>query len=197
MSKTHPPVVPPYNTRYFPKGSTCKDSEAGDLLIVNTPGFIAGGIKWAERLRRPAGWVSKKEWRLFCEASHCAVIIEGGPAAVVSQEMWAGDRFTQLSSAAWLSYAVVHIDCAPEQRADAISFAQWSQGTGYGLLSIPADFLNALLGLEMAVGWGNRMTCSTMTCFTALKMGLIPDRLAPAVSPAHMAWYFNVNQLGG
>ena len=87
---------------------------------------------------------------------------------------------------------MVHVSCSASQRNELVFFARRAVGTGYGWLSIVADAFNALTGLELGLGLGDRMVCSTQACRALERAGLIPDRSPYACTPAHLAWYFGV-----
>ncbi len=70
-----------------------------------------------------------------------------------------------------------------------LAFLSSTIGHGYGYLTIGADAVNALTGLELSFGVGNRMVCSTQTMRYLERRGAIPDRQPGAVTPAHIAWY--------
>ena len=177
-----PLVVPASTVRYFPAGSSCVDARPGDLVLVADSGFLAAGIRLFERIRLGREW----SW-----CNHAAVTVSGGPEAMVSQMAASGDILTPISKLDARVYAVVSIEMTDIQRADVVRFATLSVGTtGYGYLQIPADAFNAMSGLELSLGWGNRMVCSTQACRALERGGLIPDRSPYAVTPAHLAKYF-------
>jgi len=63
-------------------------------------------------------------------------------------------------------------------------------GYGYGYVQIVADLFNAVTGLELGLGMGNRMVCSTQATRALERVGLIPGRSSAAVTPAELARYF-------
>jgi hypothetical protein len=177
-----PLVVPPSTVRFFPAGTSCVDARPGDLVLTADSGFLAKGIQFFERLRLGHEW----SW-----TNHAAIVVGSGPQALVSQMAASGDILTPISQLNATLYAVVSIEMTDVQRGDVVQFATLSVGTtGYGYLQIPADAFNAMSGLELSLGWGNRMVCSTQACRALERAGLIPDRSPYAVTPAHLAQYF-------
>jgi len=186
-------VVPPSTHKIYGPGRRCTTAAAGDIVLVRHSGLVARVIRFFERLRRPArqrmGW---RQWWRYCWTNHAAVVLSGGPSAVVAQATARGIVVSPLSAFTGTTYAVVKAQCVDEQRTSAVAFARAAVGSGYGWAQIPADAFNALTGLELSLGVGDRMVCSTAAARAAERMGLIPDRPPDAVTPAHLAWYFGV-----
>lgn len=176
-------VVPPSSYRVFLRGETCLDARGGDLVLVRHDSFVAKGIRTVERLRVPAE---------FCWANHACTVVVGGPNAIVTQEEAHGDVLTPLTGLDAVTYAVVHIPCAPEQDAAAVAFANWAVHLGYGFAQIPADVFNSVTGAELGLGWGGRMVCSTQATRTLERKGYIPRRSPDANLPAHLCQDFGV-----
>lgn len=173
-------------TRYFPAGQHCEDAQPGDLILVKSPGLFGTLIRWAERIRCPKG-LSRGTWDGFCGWNHAMIAIDDN---FVSQEAGKGDVFTPLSTYVAIDYVVLHLAMPSTERTNVVAFARSILGTGYGFFTLPADLFNAVTGVEVAFGWGNRMVCSTASCRALERAGLIPERSPYAVTPAHLAWYF-------
>lgn len=179
----HQAVVPASSHRIFGPGQVCLDAEEGDLVLVRGAGFAARAIRAFERLRVP---------REYAWCNHACVVLNRGPNAHVAQETARGVVLTPLAELGAETFAVVRFHASADQLGEAVAFATWSLGLGYGFLSIPADALNALTGLELGLVVGNRMVCSTQACRAMERLGLIPDRSPYAVTPAHLARYADV-----
>ena len=175
--------------RYYPSGQHCSDVQPGDLVLVrHTHSIFASGIRWSERLRKPLS-VDRGEWRKYSDWNHAMIGIGGNQ---VSQEASRGDEFTDMLTYVADDYAVVALAMPATERTNVVAFAKSILGDGYGFLTIPADLFNALTGLELVLGWGNKMVCSTASCRALERAGLIPDRSPYAVTPAHLAYYFGI-----
>jgi len=181
MSKRHPFVPVPGTIRKFGEGEPCLDAVAGDLVLVRHAGFVAKAIRAAERLRTP---------REYCWTNHACIVMRGGVGALVSQETAKGDVLSSLADLAPVRFVVVHPQASLAQRGECTAFAKWAVGTGYGYLQIVADLFNAVTGLELGLGIGNRMVCSTQATRALERVGLIPGRSSAAVTPAELARYF-------
>ena len=124
----------------------------GDLVLVRHRGPVATGIRLFERLRRPRR-VDRAAWRRACAFNHAAIVVDGGPGAVISEEGFRGDVRAKLSAMDTVAYAVVHVEMTASQRGAAVAFARRAVGSSYGYLSIFADAFNALTGLELVCRW--------------------------------------------
>jgi hypothetical protein len=175
------------SVRYYPAGSHCTDAAPGSVLLVRHTSFVAGGIRLAERIRRPRD-CSVGAWKAYCGWNHAAVIIEGG---LVSEEAGHGDQFVPLADYIAEEYAVITLSSPQDQIDNVVKFATSIKGTGYGFVTIVADLTNALTGLELSLGLAGHMVCSTATCRALERTDFIPDRDPSAVTPAHLAWYLN------
>ena len=177
------PSTPPSTYRFYGFAQACLDPVAGDLVLVRTKDRIGGAIRAIERLRGGAEYA-------WC--NHAAIVLNSGPSAYVAQAEAKGVTVTPLAELGALDYAVVHFEMTREQRLAVVRFAEWSIGQGYGYLSIAADLFNATFSLELSLGWGDRMVCSTQACRALERAGLIPDRSPYAVTPADLAEYADV-----
>lgn len=189
-ASAHPrePFVPESTFRIFGPGQNCPDAVKGDLVLVRHDGRIASAIRRIERRR-----VAPE----FCWCNHAAIILTGGPDAIVSQEEAAGDIETPLANLDAVTFAVVHYPTiTDDQRTEVARFAQTAVGLGYGYVQILADAFNGLTGVELTLGWGDRMVCSTSSCRALERAGLIPDRSPYAVNPADLAQYHGVRLAG-
>ncbi len=180
--------VPPRTVQVWEDG-LLPPVEAGDLVLVRHHGFVARAIRFAQRLRKPRG-VPRSEWRQFCRVNHACIALTSSPRILVAQATGAGVVVTPLHEMSVASLAVVHLAAWPDQAEAVVEFARDSVGTGYGFAQIAADLLNAASGLELSLGWGDRMVCSTAACRALERTSFIPDRAPDCVTPAHLAWYF-------
>lgn len=187
MGEFAAPIV--LGIRYFQSGQHCSDVQPGDLVLVrHTHSIFGRGIRLVERLRKPSS-VSRAEWRGYAAWNHAMI---GVGDNLVSQEASRGDEFTDLLTYVADDYAVVSIAMTSEQRDGVVAFSKSILGDGYGYFTIPADLFNALTGVELVLGLGNMMVCSTASARALERSSFIPDRSPYAVTPAHLAWYFGV-----
>ena len=183
VTKAHSALVPEHTTRAFEPGQVCLDAEVGDVVLVSGNGFVSKGIRAFERVRVP---------KPFCWTNHAAVVLTGGPNAQIVQEGANGSSLASLAKMVTQGYTVTRFTPAVEQEIAGARFLTSTLGTGYGYLSIVADAFNALTGLELALGWGSRMVCSTQTARYMERIGYVPDRSPYAITPAHLAWHLNI-----
>lgn len=176
-------IVPASSYRVFPGGVSCTDARPGSLVLVRHDDLMARAI------REVVSWRVPEE---YCWTNHACTTVTGGPDAIVTQEEARGDVLTPLSGLHAVTYAVVDIECSDEQRAAAVEFARWAVDSGYGFTQIGADLFNSATGLELSLGVGNRMVCSTQATRTAERQGYVPARTPAAVTPPHLAMDFGV-----
>lgn len=180
---SHRAVVPESSYHVLQGGQVCLDAQPGSLVLVRHRGVIPAAIRLAERMRVP---------RPYCWCNHACVTLTGGPNATVAQAEARGIVETPIAELDAECFAVVDVEMTVAQRRAVVAFARWSLGCGYGFAEIAADAWNALSGLELSLGWGNRMVCSTAACRAMERSGFIPARSPGATTPAHLAWWFGV-----
>lgn len=183
-------AVPPHTVATYRRGDD-PVVQAGDVLLVRHHGLAAALIRWACRLRRPRG-VARADWRRYCRVNHACVALTAGADALVAQATARGIVVTPLDELDYFALGVVTVEASPDQFAAALAFAVDSEGTGYGFLQIPADLVNAATGLELSLGFGDRMVCSTATARCLERTDYIPDRSPDCITPPHLAWHFGV-----
>lgn len=183
VTKPSQALVPEHTTRAYEPGQVCLDASVGDVVLVRSNGVLAKGIRAFERMRVP---------KPFCWTNHAAVVLTDGPNAQIIQEGANGSRLASLASMVTEGYTVTHFIPVEAQEIAGARFLTSTLGTGYGYLSIVADAFNALVGLELGLGLGNRMVCSTQTARYMERIGYVPDRSPYAVTPAGLAWDLNI-----
>ena len=188
VTKASRAFVPDSMTRWYGPGQVCLDAEVGDVVLVRHNSLVAKGIRAAERLRVPDP---------FCWTNHAAVVLAPGINATIIEEGGKGSVTASLASMQAVEYTVTRLAATPEALEDGARFLNMTLGTGYGYLSIAADAFNAVTGVELALGWGNRMVCSTQTARFMERLGYVPDRSPYAITPAHIAWHLNIAEPKG
>ena len=185
VTKASKGTAPEHTTRSFESGQVCLDAEVGDVVLVRHSNLVAKAIRAFERIRVPTP---------FCWTNHAAVVLTGGPNAQIIQEGGNGSALASLANMVSESYTVTRFSAVQEQYEAGIDFLTATLGSGYGYLSIVADAVNALTGIELGLGAGNRMVCSTQTARYMERLGYIPDRSPYAITPAHLAWALDIHE---
>ena len=171
------PVIPEHWWAIYDTGERDPFPIPGDILIVRGNGFVSHAIRTVTR----------------GQFNHCAVVVRGGANAVVSQEAGKGDELTPLSAFDDVPYATLHIQGPDDQRDNAVAFAEKIVGSGYGFLTIAADLFNAVTRVELDLGIGGRMVCSTAACRTLERFGYIPSKNPSAMTPQDIANDFGIH----
>ena len=190
-------VVPNVTKTIFNKGQHCATSKPGDLILVVHNGFLPFMIRLGQRIRycirknvfRQAQY--KKE---FCAFNHSMVVIIGGKNAKVSQMEAKGGTIVDLLYYEKKHYVVVSpTEATDEQLNIAVQFSLWCEGIKYGWFSIFGMILDCFIPtIELALGSGQRMVCSTASSLAHRCIGLIPDQADTSVFPADLARYYEV-----
>lgn len=151
---------------------------AGDAVLVATGGLVGRLIRLVTR-----GW-----------CNHAAIVVSGGvgPQVIVSQATpGAGGVFSPITALGARRVDVISLaDVDPRERADVIEFARYARGKRYGYLQIVADLFNAAFRLELDMGWGNHMVCSTATTRALERTGWIPPKAPAAMTPVDIGRAF-------
>jgi hypothetical protein len=169
----------------------------GDMVLVRHHGVAPAAIRFGERVRyffRRNVYRQKEFEKVFCEINHAMVGVEGGPNAMVSQMAPSGGSIVELFDYVDLEYAVVHPTVASEkQMFAAASVGEWTNGLQYGWISIVGMFIDSLIPFfNIALGYGQRMVCSTQAAQSQRCVGFIPDFSDDGMYPADLARCYDV-----
>jgi len=190
-------VTPKAEISYYYSGQHCTNAVAGDLILVQHQGFLPATIRFGQHLRY---WFRRVVLRdthfdkAYCSVNHAMIVIAGGPQAMVSQMEAKGGTAASLIDYVDKKYAVIHpVDATEEQRKSAVEFAEWCIGIAYGWFSIFGMALDSLIPvIQLSLGTGQRIVCSTASSLAHRCVGLIPDQIDSAVFPADLARYYDV-----
>ena len=137
---------------------------------------------------------NKEFEKIFTEKNHAMIVVVGNGEAKVSQMEPRGGRVVSLQDYADLEYWVVHpVGTTQEQRDIVVQFGLWTEGIEYGwfsILGMSADVFMPII--ELSLGSGNRMVCSTQASLAHRCFGLVPDKNDTGLFPADLARYYNV-----
>ena len=189
--------VPEATKTLFEGGQHSITTVEGDLILVVHSGFMPAVIRTGQRIKY---WFRRTVLRqaeyltAYCIYNHAMIVVQGGPEARVSQMEAKGGTIVDLLEYVDKKYVVVStVNATAEQRAASAAFGLWSEGIEYGWLSIFGAVLDVLIPLvEISLGSGQRMICSTASSLAQRCVGLIPDYADPSVLPADLARYFDV-----
>ena len=171
----------------FGPGERCEELAPGDMMLVRDSGPFGVAIRCAERIRtRDAG-----EWSWV---NHACIVVEGPPTPYVAQMDAHGEVLTPIGKLDALSYAVLRAYVEPPLINMAVLFVEEKIGSDYSWAQIPADLFNASTGLELSLGWGDHMVCSTQSTRSWERLGYVPGRSPYAQTPAHLARDFGVSR---
>ena len=172
------------DVRTFGPGEHCEDAKPGDILLVRHSGLISWAIRFGQRLR------FRGTRRQYAWCNHAAVIVVGGPNALLVEQAARGGRVVTLSTYVAEEYAVITL--AIDTAAPVTDFAASTVGDRYGWPTILAAVIYCVTGLRIDLGFGNWMICSVATS-EAMKVGGV--LVAPIFDqlPADIAAMCNVS----
>jgi len=190
-------IVPRATRTMFNSGKHCVTSKPGDLILVVHNGFLPFVIRFGQRIRY---WVRRNVFRQaqykkeFCAFNHSMIVIIGGKEAKVSQMEAKGGTIVDLQNYKSKRYVVVSpIEATNEQLNTVVQFGLWCEGIKYGWFSIFGMILDCFIPtIELALGSGQRMVCSTASSLAHRCIGLVPDQADTSVFPADLARYYDV-----
>lgn len=190
-------LVPDATVAVFYEGQHCVNALPGDLILVQHSGFMPVTIRVGQRIRYWARRVIARDARFkkeYCQYNHAMIVVEGGPEARVSQMEAKGGTIVDLLTYVDKKYVVVsptHV--SDEQRIAAARVGKWCEGIAYGWLSIFGMVIDVLIPVvEVSLGSGQRMVCSTASALAHRCVGLIPDHADTSNYPADLARYYDV-----
>lgn len=183
------PFVPDHQVTIYGPDEPLPDLvPSGALVLVRNHGIAASLIRSGQRIRKPLG-VRDGAWKSYCRVNHVAIGLSDGR---IAQATGRGIVCSTVSELSACCLAVVSVQMDASQAASVVRFAEASIGCSYGFAQVFADVVNAVTGVELALGWNSRMVCSTAACRSIERAGFVPDRSPDCVTPAHLAWLFDV-----
>jgi len=187
--------VPASSYREFDEGEHCDDAQAGDLILVEHNGLLPAIIRIGQRLScaRKRLFGQKQFLAEYCAFNHAAVVVAGGPKAILVEMAAKGGQATALHEYVARRYVVISLEATEAQKHAAVDFANYCLQIKYGWLSIVGIVFDIILGWNIVLGSTERLICSAAASLSARCMGLIPDCSDPAVMPADHARYFQIH----
>ena len=181
MTAKLPFIAPPATIQWHLPNGAWPTIQPADILIVQRKGIVGDFVRfgaWIRPLNRPYSWATHNA---FADTS-----------LTVIQELGRGSVQTPLSDLDPCLVAIVRIKATPAQKASAIAFETWTLNSAYDWLSIVGDGVDDITGLHVAIATYGTSVCSSSVGRAAERMGLIPDRVSPAIQPPDMARYWGI-----
>lgn len=173
------PIVTPY-----PAGTQPYVFQPGDIFFVRGDDLFCRAIHLGQRLRfrgRDRGYAA---W------NHVGIIIDdlGHTVEAFSSGVTTGDLHHYLE----VYYKVVDVKMSPEDREQAVNFAERSLNEGYGWFTIVSICLSLLTGTRFSFGFDGEEVCSGLVARALERGWSVFPRDASHLVPADLAKFFGV-----
>lgn len=152
--------------------------KVGDVFLCATSGVVGAGIRFA----------TQSPW------NHTGVVVDVDPVMVNQETPRKGDVVSPITSVGITRGALLSILATPAQFDAGLQFVGLSVATHYGFPSLLADGVNQLTRMQLAMGIGDRMVCSTCVTRYLERLGFIPGKDPEAMTPGDIAAAFGVNR---
>lgn len=165
--------------------------EPGDFILTHGEAWTGRLIRFGQRLRIHGADRRYTYW------NHTALISSEGGALI--EALGRGVARTQLSSYLGVEYHLVRIDAGPEDRRQAVAFAEWAAGgpggdgsQRYGFLTIVSIAYTLVTGGKFTFGIEGQTICSGLVARAMERTGAIFNRTPTHIMPADLAKYYSV-----
>ena len=176
--------------RYGP-GEEPEAYEAGDFILTHGDAWTSKLIRFGQRLRIHG------DDRKYTHWNHAAVIVSEAGSLV--EALGAGVQRTQISKYRPEEYHVVCTGASPEDREQAVEFAEWAAGERggggrqrYGFVTIASIAYSLLTGGKFTFGFEGQAICSGLVARAMERTGAIFNRTPTHIMPADLAKYYEV-----
>jgi hypothetical protein len=165
--------------------------EPGDFLLTHSDKWTSKLIRFGQRLRIHG------DDRKYTYWNHAALIVSDGGGLI--EALGPGVSRTDLSKYLGTEYHLVRIGAGPEDRRQAVAFAEWAAGEPdgegrqrYGFLTVVSIAYTALTGGKFTFGIEGRAICSGLVARAMERTGAIFNRTPTHIMPADLAKYYTV-----
>ncbi len=160
----------------------------GDFILTHGNTFFSKLIRFGQHIRF-RGQDSKYDWW-----NHAAMIIsEDGD---IIEALGAGVCRSKLSKYKPTEFHIISIDqiVAPDDRNQAVKFAEWCDGMPYGWVTIISIAISLLTGGKFNFGFDGQAICSGLVARALERTNAIFNRSPSHIMPADLAKYFEVER---
>jgi len=163
--------------------------EPGDFILTHGKSWTSWLIRFGQGLRF---WGADRRYTWW---SHAAMIVAADGALV--EALGAGVTRTNISKYRPAEYHLVSISeivASPEDRSEAVAFAEWSVGMPYGYINIVSIAISLLTGGKFTFGFDGQAICSGLVARALERTKAIFNRTPSHIMPADLAMYFQVQR---
>ena len=158
----------------------------GDFILTHGDGSYSKVIRFGQKLRVHG------EDRKFTYWNHAAMVV--GNQGELIEALGQGVIRTNASRYREREYTLVRVASSPEDRAQAVAFAQWAADrlSSYGWTTIASISLTLLTGGKFSFFVEGEFICSGLVARALERTSVIFNRNPSHVMPADLAKYFQV-----
>jgi uncharacterized protein YycO len=173
-------------TEIFEAGKEATSWNPGDFILTHGDGFYSRLIRFGQGLRIHG------EDRKYTYWNHAAMVV--GQHGELVEALGQGVVSTNASKYQQREYTIVHIAASPEDRAQAVAFAEWAAARlpRYGWTTIVSISLTLLTGAKFSFFIDGEFICSGLVARALERTNAIFNRDPGHVMPADLAKYFQV-----
>lgn len=186
MHQPFSPVMGASVQKYSP-GEEVPNPQAGDFILTH-------GSDWASKLIRfGQGLRFHGKDRKYTYWNHTAIIVDDHGTLI--EALGNGVCKTHISKYKPVEYHLVRLGTTADatDRAEAVSFAEWSLGEPYGWLTIVSIAIGLLTGGKFTFGYEGQAICSGLVARAMERTKAIFNRNPEDIMPADLAKYYNVD----
>lgn len=171
----------------FEAGKEATSWVPGDFILTHGDGFYSRLIRFGQRLRIHG------EDRKYTYWNHAAMVV--GEQGELVEALGRGVVRSKASDYLTREYTVVRVTASPEDRAQAVAFAEWTAErlSSYGWTTIVSISLTLLTGGKFSFFIDGEFICSGLVARALERTGAIFNRDPGHVMPADLAKYFQVD----
>jgi hypothetical protein len=184
------PVARAAVERYGP-GEEPHAYQRGDFILTHGDAWTSKLIRFGQALRIHGSDRKYTHW------DHAAFV--RSETGDLVEALGAGVLCTHISKYRLAEYHVVCIGASPEDRQQAVEFAEWAAGATdagprqrYGFLTIASIAYSLLSGGKFTFGFEGQAICSGLVARAMERTGAIFNRTPTHIMPADLAKYYDV-----
>ena len=168
-------------------GESVESPQPGDFILTHANAFTSELIRIGQKLRY------RGRNRKYTHWSHAAIFVNTGGDLI--EAVGAGVQKRNISVYKETEYCVVCLQgVSPEERAQAVRFAEYSLRKSYGYFTIVGVICSVLSGSKFGFGVDGQQICSALVARCLERTGEIFTEEEPwHITPAGLAKHFRVD----
>lgn len=154
----------------------------GDFILTTKDSFFHRLIAIGQSFRFP---------KQYAKYTHCALVVDKQGSLIEADSE--GILHRSLGDYLSKDYVYIHIKASPEDRAEAVAFANSCIQNPYGWFTALSIGLSMLTGLKFSFGFQGQEVCSGLIARSLERTQFIPPTDASHIPPALLAQMYQVS----